>query len=1038
MRLLNIDSLEPVEFIGDSLPPYTILSHTWGPEEVTYYDLRNGGLATHADFFKLQALCDQTRRDGFEFTWIDTCCIDRSSSAELSESLNSMYQWYSKAEVCYVHLSDVYNDEGEEIDRTRAFYHSRLHHSSFHHSRWFTRSWTLPELLAPSLVVFFDASWNRIGTKKSLLPIISTTTGIPQSCLSGESLPADFSVATRFSWASRRTCTKREDMAYSLMGLFHVNMPLLYGEGDRAFLRLQEEIIKRTDDQSILAWAVSKEDSRCFIPSSVFAESPADFANAAGIRRSTELEPPPSVLTNRGLSISLPFARPSACHAPPLFEDGKREELTEIQTAYLNCETDAQHVVQIALIPIRYSPLVHLSSATFYRLATPLMLADRPSDPEYKNIYISMGLGNLLRRTQTTACPRNPGQESSHSQQRAIPPDPVQHNDQTGFSVVKGILVPKENILDAVVDILNDKMVSNIAGRLFLPEGTLNQVLDEYVMSRLLRDLLQPCISSAKTIENTPLLLRCRKIFAILTLSGLLQFFQVMVNELSISDECLPMPDPDFLAGSALIIGNKNTEHLEKWKLVANLFGRKVFVRMFFEKQWCALAPVFKVGNHIEHYSLSQNHILPFVRSISCEPEVDIESPAKDHLVSGGFGVVQRVCIHPNHHDFISELGPSENTPAHTSSNFFAVKKLPGVGRKVFEAERSTLERFRKPGAPNIIQLLATYEVRSDDMDRIPMTYNLLFPWADEDLKTFWESERYLHNEHIVPWIAEQCWKLADGLSVIHMGYMVFGSTLHEPEHFYGIHGDIKPSNILRFVTASTGEFRDLGRLVIGDFGLSHFHRKETRSKISTSSIGFSDTYSAPEFLVEKHVSQKIDIWALGCVFLEFITWFLMGPDSVNRKFGDLRIDADAMAVVRSDRFFQAVSHDDGQPPVARVKPVVQQWMHILRNAGGCSQYFHDLLDLIDSRMLVVRPHERIQADELSRKLEEMYQQCLRKPQYYHSDGIPRRRIAENGSKIPDSAVSTAKRKSRPLLVCSLMKRFLRSPKSSHRHAPKT
>ncbi|KAI1109796.1 heterokaryon incompatibility protein-domain-containing protein [Nemania sp. NC0429] len=252
MRLLHVDSLELTEVFGDSPPPYTILSHTWGLDEITFHDLQNDRLATRVGFIKLRALCDQTKRDGFEYTWIDTCCIDKRSSAELSESLNSMYQWYSKAEVCYVHLSDV-RYTGDETDITRGI----------HHSRWFTRSWTLQELLAPSLVVFFDTSWNRIGTKKSLLSTISAITEIPQSCLSGERSPADFSIATRFSWASRRTCTRQEDMAYSLMGLFNVNMTVHYGERNRAFFRLQEEIIKHTDDQSILAWAVSEDDTDC-------------------------------------------------------------------------------------------------------------------------------------------------------------------------------------------------------------------------------------------------------------------------------------------------------------------------------------------------------------------------------------------------------------------------------------------------------------------------------------------------------------------------------------------------------------------------------------------------------------------------------------------------------------------------------------------------------------------------------------------------------------------------------------------------------
>ncbi|KAI8627377.1 HET-domain-containing protein [Xylariaceae sp. FL1651] len=294
MRLLNVESLELQDFIG-ILPPYTILSHTWGAEEVTYQDLRNGGLTRLIGFRKLHAVCEQTRRDGFQFTWIDTCCIDKSSSSELNEAINSMYQWYSKASVCYVYMEDVRYADGEELGPT----------SEFCRSRWFTRGWTLQELIAPSSVTFFDTSWCLIGTKTSLLSVLSVVTGIPQSCLSGEKLLADFSVATRLSWASKRMCTREEDRAYSLMGLFDVYMPLIYGEGENAFLRLQEEIISHTSDQSILAWSVREGDSRCWMPTSVFARSIADFANATGIQPFTGPELHPSVLTNLGLSISL-------------------------------------------------------------------------------------------------------------------------------------------------------------------------------------------------------------------------------------------------------------------------------------------------------------------------------------------------------------------------------------------------------------------------------------------------------------------------------------------------------------------------------------------------------------------------------------------------------------------------------------------------------------------------------------------------------------------------------------------------------------
>ncbi|KAI1149190.1 heterokaryon incompatibility protein-domain-containing protein [Nemania diffusa] len=316
MRLLNIDSLEVEEFIGSSLPPYTILSHTWGLEEVTLQDLPKFGLTRLVGFRKLQYLCDQTRQDGFQYTWVDTCCIDRESSAELSEAINSMYKWYSKAEVCYVYLCDVHYTEGEDIDPTSAFYHSR----------WFARSWTLQELIAPDSLTFYDAYWRCIGTKKSLFHIVSAVTGIPQLCLEGKEVPADFSVATRFSWASKRSCTRPEDIAYSLMGLFGVYMPLLYGEGEKAFFRLQEEIVKSIDDQSIFSWAVSNEDSRCGKPSSIFARSPADFATAANIYPFAELQTPP-YFTSRGLSISLPLVIASKSFISSLSRDCELDDL---------------------------------------------------------------------------------------------------------------------------------------------------------------------------------------------------------------------------------------------------------------------------------------------------------------------------------------------------------------------------------------------------------------------------------------------------------------------------------------------------------------------------------------------------------------------------------------------------------------------------------------------------------------------------------------------------------------------------------------
>ncbi|KAI5989870.1 hypothetical protein EDC04DRAFT_2815512 [Pisolithus marmoratus] len=188
--------------------------------------------------------CKLAQQDGLDYVWIDTCCADANSSAAHTERTTSSYTWYQQAQVCYTYLDDV---DGSEDPREK--------HSTFRRSQWFKRTWTLQELLAPKHVFFFAKDWIMIGTKAGFSSLISSVTGIHKDALENpEHIPC-FSVATRMSWAEGRTSTKHEDRVYALMGLFGVNLPILYGEGEtRTFLKLQNEIMKTTDDQSIFAW----------------------------------------------------------------------------------------------------------------------------------------------------------------------------------------------------------------------------------------------------------------------------------------------------------------------------------------------------------------------------------------------------------------------------------------------------------------------------------------------------------------------------------------------------------------------------------------------------------------------------------------------------------------------------------------------------------------------------------------------------------------------------------------------------------------
>jgi hypothetical protein len=235
MRLLNAQTKQFEEFF-DKTPPYAILSHTWGSNELTFKQMEQSGYIPSR---KIDGCCEQALKDDLMYVWVDTCCIDKSSSAELSEAINSMYAWYGASKMCYAYLSDV--PHGIEIEKED---------SAFSKSRWFTRGWTLQELIAPKRVAFYDESWKPIGRKSAskedehFTKLLSRVTRINFQVLKDQSSLGDFSVAQRISWAACRTTTRAEDVAYSLLGLFGVNMPLLYGEGVRAFVRLQEEILK--------------------------------------------------------------------------------------------------------------------------------------------------------------------------------------------------------------------------------------------------------------------------------------------------------------------------------------------------------------------------------------------------------------------------------------------------------------------------------------------------------------------------------------------------------------------------------------------------------------------------------------------------------------------------------------------------------------------------------------------------------------------------------------------------------------------------
>ena len=281
MHLINTENLRLECFLGVS-PPYAILSHTWGPEEVTFADFQSqdeNRRERKAGFKKIGLTCEQAKKDGYRYAWVDTCCINKESTTELSEAINSMFKWYCNASICYAFLEDFLQSE------------TTADLSLLGNCKWFSRGWTLQELLAPKEIVFYGEQWAEIGRKSTLQEILREITGIPDAILRKQEPLENISVAARMSWAARRQTTREEDTAYCLMGIFDVNMDMRYGEGTKAFLRLQKKIVKQTQDDSLFAWCSSEASAAEAPYRGLFASSPREFIGCASIIKFNVNEP---------------------------------------------------------------------------------------------------------------------------------------------------------------------------------------------------------------------------------------------------------------------------------------------------------------------------------------------------------------------------------------------------------------------------------------------------------------------------------------------------------------------------------------------------------------------------------------------------------------------------------------------------------------------------------------------------------------------------------------------------------------------------
>ncbi|KAF7552553.1 hypothetical protein G7046_g7380 [Stylonectria norvegica] len=324
MRLINTYTLELEEF-HEEIPPYAALSHTWGAvsDEVSFQDMMGPRIKFQSKkgIHKIKLCANQALKDGLRYCWVDTCCIDKSSSAELSEAINSMFAWYRNSTRCYVYFVDV-----DCTDSSVNLY------VQLKKARWFTRGWTLQELIAPRSRFFFDQNWTCVGqlqdqscggseangfypgdipeagssntTQPEMEPfgvVVCKITHIPALAIQTEKWKS-YSASTKMSWASKRATTRVEDMAYCLLGIFDINMPLLYGERENSFIRLQSEIIKREADHTLFCWVdrtASESSFRGFL-----ATSPAHFSSGSRLTSFSD-DGNAYEMTNRGLHLQL-------------------------------------------------------------------------------------------------------------------------------------------------------------------------------------------------------------------------------------------------------------------------------------------------------------------------------------------------------------------------------------------------------------------------------------------------------------------------------------------------------------------------------------------------------------------------------------------------------------------------------------------------------------------------------------------------------------------------------------------------------------
>lgn len=469
-----------------------------------------------------------------------------------------------------------------------------------------------------------------------------------------------------------------------------------------------------------------------------------------------------------------------------------------------------------------------------------------------------------------------------------------------------------------------------------------------------------------------------KKIFVILVLCEKLSAINLFLNE-TVTDQDLPLRQLPCRGTSPNIFGlarkgdsgtAKPLTCFKNWSPLA--------IINFEEWQWTTMAPFFHRGErkNVGHFVLQDQVPLPFISDSRYGVQSEGSTNDRDE-VEGGFSSVFKADIHPQQHGF----GDYKFT-----CQSFAIKCLSSRNREEFKHEAEMLMKFSDDTHQHLISLLATYEQFKK--------FYLIFPWAGADLETYWKRKnpRPSMNYETIRWVAEQCCGLAEALSKIHQynsnewkrhpehpkaQQRLQAPTTTRPRYQFGRHGDIKPQNVLWF--QDRHDRNRNGTLKITDFGLTEINTRLSMFYEPDIKAAVSPSYRPPEFDLVGTRGRSHDIWALGCLYLDFVTWLLGGWELVE-DFARKRQAPDPMwSDIPTDTFFEIVRCKGDGSIAVMVKEAVSRFIDDLHRHARCTEYLHDFLNLIQMEMLVIKPPAcnskekgRIEVGELVTKLKGM------------------------------------------------------------------